>query len=337
MTSRAATYLRISDPKGDTADRFGLAVQERACREYAERTGLNVQRDKMDKAMPQRSLQLPGARRKHLEVLRVSKVTMTCARCGINYQLSPSQAKPTRLYCSNECRRTRITRQCAYCGKDFEVKPSAAARSPAKYCSRECVENSPKGVTRPCQNCGEPVYASSARTAAGHGLYCSKKCAPQHQAVPVEERFWSKVKTGGPNDCWEWQAFRNTDGYGLVRHEGRMHSAHRISFLLSGRELVDGLEVMHSCDNPACVNPAHLSLGTHQDNMADRIAKGRHLLTVYRGEMHESAKLTEQQVVRARAEYRAGRATPKQLSIQLGLGASATHSMLSGRTWKHLP
>jgi hypothetical protein len=95
--------------------------------------------------------------------------------------------------------------------------------------------------------------------------------------MPVEDRFWSKVRRGGTDECWEWTAGTNDDGYGVIKVDGRDTGAHRIAWVLIARRgpVPDGMVVMHSCDNPPCVNPAHLSLGTVADNNADRHAKGR--------------------------------------------------------------
>ena len=90
----------------------------------------------------------------------------------------------------------------------------------------------------------------------------------------VAERFWSKVKKQ-PNGCWEWQAAKTRLGYGRFAPEGTTVKAHRVSFELCKGPIPDGMHVMHSCDNPPCVNPEHLSLGSNQDNVNDREAKGR--------------------------------------------------------------
>lgn len=87
-----------------------------------------------------------------------------------------------------------------------------------------------------------------------------------------EERFWAKVEKGP--DCWEWKAFRNK-GYGKFTYNGRMYLAHRLSWILTNGPIPDGLGVLHSCDNPPCVNPDHLFLGTQLDNMRDASNKGR--------------------------------------------------------------
>ena len=88
------------------------------------------------------------------------------------------------------------------------------------------------------------------------------------------KRFWDKVdKTG---ECWIWTAYTKTDGYGQFKFDGKMRGAHRMAWLLTNGEIPDGMLVCHTCDNPSCVNPNHLFLGTNQDNADDKMNKGRH-------------------------------------------------------------
>jgi hypothetical protein len=88
------------------------------------------------------------------------------------------------------------------------------------------------------------------------------------------EKFWSRVDRGDPDACWEWQGGTNQDGYGMLTINKRHYVAHRVSFEIA-TEQEPKLQVLHTCDNPSCVNPKHLFEGTRSQNMQDMLAKGR--------------------------------------------------------------
>lgn len=168
-----------------------------------------------------------------------------------------------------------------------------------------------------------------------------------------EERFWRNVNKSGPtmpgmdSACWEWTAHRRGLGYGEMWVNGRNVVTHRFSFALANGPIPAGLFVCHRCDNPPCVNPDHLFLGTHDDNMADRSAKGRqakgdrqgarlHPETVVRGEAHHSAKLSEADVLAIRARSLSGE-TMLKLSKEYRVDHATVRRIVTGHTWKHLP
>lgn len=93
--------------------------------------------------------------------------------------------------------------------------------------------------------------------------------------VPIEERFWKHVRVASESECWPWTGFKAPYGHGRVSVNRKMDNAHRVSWRLAFGEIPDGKHVLHNCHNPSCVNPGHLRLGTHRENMDDRNALGR--------------------------------------------------------------
>lgn len=155
-------------------------------------------------------------------------------------------------------------------------------------------------------------------------------------AQSTAARFWSKVDRSG--ECWTWTAACDRKGYGRMRFPRRHEGAHRVSWELTNGPIPEGMFVCHRCDNPPCVRPDHLFLGSHRDNMADMFAKGRdsHPPTFYgdahwikrhgdhrpKGGAHPQAKLTDAEVAEVRRMVAAG---STQASLCRQYGISKTH------------
>lgn len=149
----------------------------------------------------------------------------------------------------------------------------------------------------------------------------------------MPHRFWDKVRKG--DGCWLWTAYRDKDGYGMFWWNGRNCMAHRISYQIASG--VDPGEqcVCHHCDNPSCVNPQHLFLGTATENNEDRDKKGRQCRGVYHA--RQAAKLSEAQVIEIRRKASSGEYTTTQLAADYGVSRPAVSLLVRGVYWPHLP
>lgn len=157
-----------------------------------------------------------------------------------------------------------------------------------------------------------------------HGRVCPL-CTP-------EAIFWMKVdKTPRPKGCWLYTGFRKWDGYGWLSRmvEGRTKymTAHRYAWILTYGAPAEGMHILHECDTPACCNPAHLRLGTHQDNMADQHAKGRHTY----GERARN-KVTYAQVVEMRRQHADG-SHWNDIADRMGVSRALVYNAVTRRTW----
>ena len=124
-----------------------------------------------------------------------------------------------------------------------------------------------------CLNCESEFYKASIEIKRYPNNYCCNKCVSGYKKKKSIAAFYNGLLVNG--ECHEWQRKRNKSNYGLFKYENQWSLAHRVSYILSRGDIPEGLFVCHSCDNPPCVNPDHLWLGTHQDNMDDMVKKGR--------------------------------------------------------------
>ena len=149
--------------------------------------------------------------------------------------------------------------------------------------------------------------------------------------MTTEERFWEKVEKG--NGCWQWTAGTNRHGYGVFTMDGEQLLAHRAAWQLTygpvpEGEGAHGTCVCHTCDNRLCVNPAHLFLGSHQDNMDDMVVKGRNV----RGTEQRSAKLTEDDVEKIRANEQG--LSQRDLANLYGVSQPTISGIIRRKKWR---
>lgn len=170
---------------------------------------------------------------------------------------------------------SRITVICRTCKQEFVIGRASLLRGEGKYCSRACYGS--RHQVRICQQCGKTFTCWDYIVKRGQGKFCSNACANKRHEMTLKDRFFTKViKHHGADACWEWIASKDVGGYGHLGRNGRVVSAHRLSWEIKYGPIPAGMNVLHHCDNPACVRPDHLFLGTHSDNMRDMCAKGRH-------------------------------------------------------------
>lgn len=147
-------------------------------------------------------------------------------------------------------------------------------------------------------------------------------------------RFLSKIEPPVGDGCAMWRAGKFGDGYGSFRVNRKHYGAHRASWLIYRGPIPRGKFVLHSCDNPACVNPAHLWIGTAGDNIRDCKAKGRNRSGQLHGELNPKAKLNDRQAVEIIQLYRAGAGSHRALALQFGVSEALVQAIIKGRIRK---
>ena len=205
-------------------------------------------------------------------------------------------------------------------------------------------------------NEGSGLSDPSARTrcvVCGHDLvhgdtYCSRSCtmkARPRKKTPLAERLWRRVIRTGGDGCHVWQGATDVFGYGIIGSDvgkrGSTIPTHRASWALAYGPIPEGLYVLHTCDNPPCVRPDHLFLGTKRDNNLDMVTKGRHAAQIGTqnapsGERHRMAKLTEEQVLDIRSRHGARLASVQQLAEEHDVSMAHVYKIVRGESWKYL-
>jgi hypothetical protein len=208
-------------------------------------------------------------------------------------------------------------------------------------------------ILRVCEQCG-----TSFLTRLRRQRFCSRSCGT---TKPLAMRFWRKVDRGSSDGCWLWIGARR-GSYGMFRPTADTQiSSHRMAYELANGPIPDGLCVCHRCDNPLCVRPDHLWLGTIGENNADRVAKGRSATgdrsgprlhperlrrgpgsypnrrpEMYQGTNNKRARLTNEIVTAIRAEYATGTTTQEAIGRKYGISQPHVQQIVSRRIWTHI-
>ncbi|WP_157773087.1 HNH endonuclease [Rhodococcoides fascians] len=152
----------------------------------------------------------------------------------------------------------------------------------------------------------------------------------------MRDRIMSKCQpgTGKFADCLEWVEYRDKDGYGRTTVRGQKDGAHRVAYRVHVGPIPDGKRVLHTCDNPPCINPDHLFLGDPVDNTRDMMTKGRNRISL--GARNGFARVTEGQVLELRSLYATGATTYRELAAKFGLSIGGVADIVKRRNWKHI-
>ena len=174
-----------------------------------------------------------------------------------------------------------------------------------------------------------PDYSSIIHTCINNSC-----CNPNHLKLEnLIDRFWSKVDKKGEDECWNWMAGVDKDGYGMFKNGNEYIRTHRFVYSIIYGKIGINL-VLHKCDNPSCVNPKHLFLGTFKDNMQDKIKKGRCYCGDYdkNGENNPNMKLTDKQVLAIRYLKRLDLCSLTELSKRFGVSITQIHLIVNRKS-----
>lgn len=194
--------------------------------------------------------------------------------------------------------------QCIQCGASFSARPSAI-KTGKKFCTVRCRADAVLAAHR--SETWPPITPSALH------------------------RFWSRIERG--DDCWEWTGTREHYGHGCLKVGNYAWKAHRLSWTLHHGPVPDGAFVLHRCDNPPCVRPDHLFLGTQADNVRDMIEKGRAKHTPRPGGANSYDKLSVSDVLEIRRRYAEGNIRQRDLGNDFGVSQTEISRIVRGTRW----
>lgn len=186
----------------------------------------------------------------------------------------------------------------------------------------------------PCAQCATPMpKARLGPKNLAKRKFCNQTCESDWYEAQVPLRFWAKVnKTPG---CWEWTGTTTPTGYGRTTRRGQEWYTHRLAWAMENGPIPDRLQVMHICDNPPCVRPDHLTLGTFAANMQDKHRKGRAKGSGVKGSRVGTSKLTEGLVAEIRLKHSSG-SSIHGLARAYGVTRTSVRRVVNNESWRHV-
>ena len=152
------------------------------------------------------------------------------------------------------------------------------------------------------------------------------------RGLTLEDRFFQYVSKKDEDSCWEWLGTKNEDGYGAFLYNGKMIGSHRVSWLLFNKEIEKDKIVLHTCNNPSCVNPNHLRLGTQKENVQQMFSENRD--NHARGENVKVSKLKKNEPDEIRKKYENGK-NMVILAKEYNVSCTCISNIISNKTWKN--
>jgi hypothetical protein len=206
------------------------------------------------------------------------------------------------------------------------------------------LDSAPMNKPRKCSDCGAPIltayrtsYCRDHENARNRARVKAKPMprmdVPLNDRVKIVIRLMRLAANNPETKCLEWMGARSADGYGRTGYKGRSIDAHRLAYAAYFGPFDHSLHIRHKCDNPRCIEPRHLSLGTHADNMRDRSER----LRLPQGSANSKSKLCEDDIPAIRRLLREGGLTLKQIGEKYGVTYHAIWTIKHNKSWRHVP
>lgn len=180
--------------------------------------------------------------------------------------------------------------------------------------------------------CVNPAHMKLGKQ-CGASVLTRVQAAPKNSYANADAWFWPRVDRS--KECWPWRGPWDINGYGNVQYAGYWQKAHRVAYQLAVGRIPAGLCVLHACDNPPCVNPAHLWCGTKKQNTQDMMLKRRNSAEAHPGETNGRAKLTDDQVRAIRVEYPAA-GSYREMAAAYNVSPAMIRFIVIRKNWTHI-